>query len=156
MGADSKFDLRKEFLPIIYNKNDTQNNTPGTKLRELRLKNNITQKQLAEKTSISEITIMHVEQNKIDVPYYYWKKICDYFGVNHIKYLKLYTLKEDSIQDKLKKLRVYLGAKNWREVGEYLGYSEGFTYDLFTRYIPNANHLKVVNSALDKFKKTID
>ena len=149
MDSDTKFDIKKEkkFLPINIC------NTPGTKLRDLRLKNNMTLKKLANKININAATLMHLEQDKINMPYHYWKAICDCFCINHIEYLELDALKEETIQDKLLKIRAYIGGVKWKDVGDYLGYSKAFTIDLLTRYKPNKNQIRRINTALKELKK---
>lgn len=151
-GEVRKFDIHKnkKFLPSAHNA------SRGTKLKNLRLNHNMTLKQLSKAVKISDTTLMHVEQNKIKFPYHYWKMICDYFGENHVSYLNLYSLAENSTQEKLIKIRAYIGAKKWGIVGDYLGYSEGFTIDLLTRYTPNDHHLNIINSALNKLKTMTD
>lgn len=144
----NKFDIEKEFLPIIYKNQDSSSR--GIKLRTLRLSRNMTIKELSKATNISTTTLMHVEQNKISVPYYYWKKICDYFDVNNIEYLELLTLPEKSIQDKLWKIRIVLGAKTWSEVGKELGYSSGFISDMLNRYTPTEENIKRINDTLNR------
>ena len=152
MIENNKFDIytEKKFLHII--SNFKYGDTNGGKLRNLRLQNNTTIKQLSRHTGVCSTTLMHLEQNKIKYPFYYWKLICEHFSTNHVEYLELYTMKEDSIQEKLIKIRALLGAKTWANVGEYLGYSEGFVLDLLNRYTPNAAHLKLINSTLEKYK----
>lgn len=145
MDEVTKFDITKEFIPIIY-----KNRSYGTMLRNLRLKNNLTIKELSKKINISSTTLMMVEKDKIQKPYYYWKLICNCFNTNHIEYLKLYSLREASIQEKLIKVRALLGAKSWSEVGDYLGYSEGFIIDLLTRYTPKVKHLERINAAIER------
>lgn len=61
-------------------------------------------------------------------------------------------MKEETIQDKLLKIRAYTGSKNWEEVGQHLGYSEGFILDLLNRYTPNSHHLKKINALLSELK----
>jgi transcriptional regulator with XRE-family HTH domain len=145
--VSTKFDIykNKKFLPIIYANNE------GSKLRKLRLKDNISMHDLSKKISISETTLMHIEQNKIKNPYYYWKIICDYFNVNHIEYLNLKTMKEDNIIDKLIKLRAFIGTKSWAGVGKYLGYSGEFISDLISRYTPNKSNIEKINNAIKDF-----
>ena len=145
----NKFDINKKFLPIIY-----KTCTPGVKLRELRLNHGVTIKDLSNAIKTNETTLMHIEQDKINIPYWYWKNICDYFHVNHINYLGLYTLPQDSIQEKLIKIRAGLGARTWEDVGMYLGYSKGYISDMLTRYVPTGNTIKNIDSKLqDLFKK---
>ncbi|WP_291560741.1 MULTISPECIES: helix-turn-helix domain-containing protein [unclassified Clostridium] len=148
-----KFDICKNKKFLNSSRNTSKDVSIGEKLRTLRLNNNLTLKQLSNVIGISHTTLMHVEQNKINLPYNYWKMICDFFEENHISYLSLDSFPENSVKEKLLKIRAYTGAKSWEEVGKYIGYSEGFTIDLLTRYTPNANHLKVINSTLDKLKK---
>ncbi|KYH35812.1 helix-turn-helix protein [Clostridium tepidiprofundi DSM 19306] len=148
MDSDCKFDIvKKKFLHIICNKN-----SPGIKLKNLRVKNNVTLSQLAKYTGISSKTLQRIENDKVKKPYYYWKKICDYFGINHIDYLELLTLPEKTIQEKLIKIRALLGARTWKEVAEYLGYSKEFVSDLLTRYTPNKKHLYIINNTLNNLK----
>ncbi|MBU3208497.1 hypothetical protein KPL28_02470 [Clostridium algidicarnis] len=61
-------------------------------------------------------------------------------------------MKELSVSDKLIKIRAYTGARTWKEVGIYLGYSESFISDMMTRYTPNENHRKKINHALQMLK----
>lgn len=79
--------------------------------------------------------------------------MCNYFSINHIDYLGLSDLPEDTIQDKLIKIRALLGAKSWSDVANYLGYSQGFVIDLLTRYAPKANHINKINLILASFKQ---
>lgn len=147
MGSDNKFDIYKN-KAIMHNVNAE---TPGSLLRNLRLKSNMTIKQLAKACNISDTTLMNIEQNKIKNPYFYWKAICNYYGINHIQYLKLYSLSENTFEEKLLKLRAYLGARTWEEVAHYLGYSKSFVPDLLHRYKPNDRHLDMINSSLKAF-----
>jgi transcriptional regulator with XRE-family HTH domain len=145
--VNSKFDLRtKKSLHIIYTENY------GTKLRNLRLISGMTAKELSSKINICDKTLRDVERNKISKPFYYWKLICDYFKIDHIDYLELDTMGENTIKEKLEKIRAFIGAKSWEEVGIYLGYSEGFILDLLTRYTPNEFMKGKINSALDKLR----
>ncbi|MEW9093915.1 MAG: helix-turn-helix transcriptional regulator [Clostridiaceae bacterium] len=150
MDVRCKFDLHKEkkFLHIIYSKNE------GVKIKNLRLKNDMTLKQLSKEIGISEVTLTKVENNRIRVPYYYWKLICDFYKVDHISYLGLCNMDEDSIENKLIKIRAYLGAKRWGNVGSYLGYSEAFIVDMLTRYTPNKKQLDNIDITLRKIKIT--
>lgn len=146
----------KKFLPYICTSNiEPFNETSGRKLRDLRLKKNLTIKQLSENIGINPTTLMHVEQDKISVPYHYFKLICDYFKVNHASYLQLYTMNEDSMQDKLIKIRALLGARTWKDVAQLLGYRESFINDLMTRYKGNEDHTRIVNNALEKLKQPL-
>ena len=143
-----KFDIEKEkkLLPIICT------NKEGAKIRNLRIENKLTLKELSEKIGINVTTLRHVEVGKIKVPYYYWKLTCDYFGVNHIRYLELYNMKEKTYSDKLWKMRAYLGARTWEDVAEYLGYSSGYISDLLTRYTPNSSLIDKLDRTLEKLK----
>jgi|GEM_PF-4575451 len=153
MDVSFKFDICKNKKLPSSSPRVSKDVSIGGKLRTLRLNNNLTLKQLSNNIGISSVTLMHVEHNKIKLPYNYWKNVCIYLGENHIEYLGLNSLSENSYQEKLLKIRAYLGAKSWEEVGEYIGYSEGFITDMLTRYPPNSNHIKVINSALDNLKK---
>lgn len=147
-STHDKFDINKKFLPYIY-----KTCTPGVKLRELRLKNNTLIKGISNAIGVSTKTLMYVEQDKINIPYWYWKLICDYFGVNHIKYLELWKLKQNSIQEKLFKIRAGLGARTWEDVGNYIGYSDGYITDMLTRYTPNENTTNIIDSKLQELFK---
>lgn len=109
-------------------------------------------KELSKHVGISETTLSCVERDRIKTPYYYWKHICDYFEVNNIEYLQLYNMKEKTIQEKLYKIRAYIGAKNWDDVGKYLGYSKGFVSDLLTRYVPSKDIINRLTRKLEKIK----
>lgn len=146
MDLGSKFDVEKKILPIIYTCNES------SKIRDLRLKNKTTLKELSKEINISITTLRHIEIGKIQVPYYYWKIICNHFNIDHVQYLSLYNMKELSVLDKLIKIRAYLGARTWGEVGVYLGYSQSFISDIFTRYTPNETHCKYIDYALEKLK----
>lgn len=151
MDLDSKFDLKiKKNLHIIYDENYNENQ--GLKMRNLRLKNNLTLHELSSRIDINETTLRQMELNKIKMPYYYWKTVCNFFDVDHVVYLELCTMKEESIQDKLIKIRALIGAKSWKDVADCLGYSVGFINDLMTRYVPNINHMKIIDSVIEKFK----
>lgn len=133
---------------MIYN--DIYVDSYGAKLRELRLKNGMTINKLSIELSISSTTLMHVEQNKIKVPYYYWKVICNYFNMNNINYLKLYDMKQNTTKEKLVKIRACIGAENWGYVGKHLGCSRGYINDILTRYKPNRDILSRIDLSLEK------
>lgn len=148
MDSDSKFDIHRNKAMIHHQIGDE---TPGSLLRNLRLKSNMTIKQLSKATGIDTTTLMHVEQGKVKMPYFYWKTICNYYGINHIKYLKLYTMNENTIEEKFLKLRACIGAKTWGEVSSRLGYNKAFVSDLLHRYKANSKHLDKINSLLKEF-----
>lgn len=126
----------------------------GKKLRTLRLKNDMTIKELSAKINVDCITLMHVELNKIKMPFYYWRLICDYFNINHIKYLDLNNMNESSLQDKTTKIRAFIGAKRWEHIGKYLGYNKRFIIEIRTRYKPNEKNLLKINANLDEFLRS--
>lgn len=155
MGSDNKFEFHKNkkiYHQNIYKYNNVEI-SPGMRLRELRLNKNLTINKLSKLINVSSTTLRHVEQDKIKPPfsYYYWKVICNYFNINHIEYFNLNELKEDTLQEKLLKIRALLGAKSWDEVGKALGYSKEFTIDLLTRYKGNNYHIEKINNLLNSF-----
>lgn len=143
---DNKFDVTRNFTTYIYE------DTSGTRLKTLRLEHNLTIDNLSKELNISSSTLSSVEHDKIKVPYYYWKIICSYFNVNNIEYLQLYNMKEKTVQEKLIKLRAYIGARGWSDVGKYLGYSKGFVSDMLTRYEPNKNIINKIDMKLKEIK----
>ncbi len=109
-------------------------------------------KSLSKLIHINETTLRNIEKDRIKKPYFYWKIYCGYFNVNHVDYLGLCTMNEETIQDKLLKIRAYTGSRNWEEVGKHLGYSEGFILDLLNRYTPNSHHLQKISAFLNTLK----
>lgn len=118
------------------------------------MKNDFTMKELAKEIKINEVTLMNVENNKMNIlkAPYYWKLVCDYFNINNIQYLELYNMKEDSIKNKLIKIRSCVGARTWEDTGKYLGYSRGFIFNLMNGYSPEKKYLDKINKKLEEFK----
>ncbi|PJI10196.1 MULTISPECIES: helix-turn-helix domain-containing protein [Clostridium] len=121
-------------------------------MRELRLKNNMTLDKLSKKINISVDTLMHVEEDKLNNPYY-WRLICNYFGINHINYLKLYNMKEKCSKEKLLKLKAYMGAKSWKSVSISLGYSKDYISEILRKNkIPDTVYA-VIQQKLSEIKR---
>lgn len=110
---------------------------------------------LSKELNISSSTLSCIEHDKIKIPYYYWKIICDYFKIDNIEYLQLYNMKEKTVQEKLIKLRAYIGARGWIDVGKCLGYSKGFISDMITRYEPNKDIVNKIDMKLKEINGEI-
>lgn len=137
----------KKFFPLYNSANF------GLKIKQLRIKNKMTLKELSTNVQISVTTIMHIEQNKISTPYQYWKKICDFYNVNYVQYLELYTLPENTLEEKLWKMRIYIGAKNWDIVAKKLNYTGATISDiLINRYVPSKNFLYNLENFIKEIK----
>ncbi|MBU3107118.1 helix-turn-helix domain-containing protein [Clostridium gasigenes] len=99
------------------------NQTPGIKLKTLRLKSNLTVKELSYLINISSKTLNGIENDNIHNPYY-WHKICNVFNTNANVFLDLYDMPENTLEDKLIKIRALLGSLSWKEVSLSLDISE--------------------------------
>ncbi len=110
----------------------------------------MTLKQLADKIHTSDNTLICVEKDKIKYPYYYWKLICGYFNINHIQYLDINKMNETTIQEKLVKIRAYLGAKTWEDVSHYLGYTKSYAVDSM-KHNPRKKKIEELDSILKGF-----
>lgn len=146
MDSYFKFDIDKKLSPLLYD------DSIGYKLKKLRLKNKMTQKQLSKELGFSHMTLLHLEHDKITLPYYYAKKICNYYKVDYVQYLELYSLPEKNYKDKIEKLRAYLGARSWEEVATYLNVKESLIIDYLTRISPTKHHIYNVEIFLNKIK----
>jgi len=60
-------------------------------------------------------------------------------------------MNESSLLDKTTKIRAFIGAKTWEEIGKYLGNGESYILEIRTRYKPNEKNLLKINSNLDAF-----
>ena len=90
--------------------------------KELRLKNNLTLRQLSKLTGITVNTILDIEKGRLtrSSKYHYYYIICKLFNIDHISYFKLNELKEDTLEDVILKFKVYLGITNNEELSKYI------------------------------------
>ena len=130
--VNSNFDIIKnEFLPIYIGAESV-----GQKLTNLRLKNNITRKHLANEIEISQYRLKQLEENKLKNFYYYAHIYCRHFNINPISYLEFNNMKEDTTLNKIEKVKALYGYRTHKDIAKDLK----INYRTFTRYLKNDTH----------------
>lgn len=115
--------------------NEKPSDFRGRMLKTLRLKQNLTLKEVSKLSNISEKTLIQLEKDRLltTLKYKYYQKLCNVYNVNHINYLKLDELKEDTIEDVIFKFKVYLGFTNNQELSLYIFNSKSTIDTMFSR-----------------------
>ena len=133
------------------------------RLKELRLENNLLQKDMANILGISEISYTHYEGEYYIMPLKYLIKICDYFnisldylfGFSDIKNGKFKEISIDKSAERLKKFRKEIGLTQLELATElkiersvFANYERGrnfiaspFLYDLCKKYKISADYI---------------
>ena len=123
----------------------------GIKLKNLRLKNNVTLKYVASKTNISTTTLAKIEKGTLNTAYKYnyYKLICNLFNVDHIKYLNLKTMSEKTIDDVLLKIRAYMGFKSDEDLSIYLFNKKYVIAEYKQGFLTDRNSIIIVEKLLE-------
>lgn len=103
--------------------------------KELRLKNNLSLRQLSKLTGITVNTILDIEKGRLNGPtkYNYYYIICKIFNIDHISYFNLDKLNEDTLEDVILKFKVYLGFRNNQQLSKYI-FNNKYTIDGLFKY----------------------
>ncbi|GAB6170104.1 hypothetical protein JCM1393_25640 [Clostridium carnis] len=111
----------------------------GYKLAELRLKNNITKRDLSSLLNISEKTLRSLETGQLNNPFYYYNIYCRHFGFKAYNYLDFSLIKTDTLNGKVIFLKAYYGVKSNKELDLILRFYKGAITDYLNHKSKNIN-----------------
>jgi len=124
----------------------------GKKIKELRLKNHLSKKELATALGISNVTLNSLEKGEIAKPYYYYYIYCRHFNIASYKYLNYFSINLTNYKDKIIFLQLYYGLKKLKELDKILKLYAGCITDYLSRnrnkYIEN-----IIDNEINKLKK---
>lgn len=126
----------------------------GRRLSELRLKNNITKKDLAKALNISEKTLKHIEEGKIKKPYYYYYIYCRHFNLCSNTYLDFNLMETKNFLEKLDFLKAYYGVKSLKDLDKELNFRLGSISEYINGKNKNHNIEILINNEVDNLKRS--
>lgn len=131
-------------------------------MKTLRLNHKLTLNELSKRTNLTVNTLISIEKGRLTKPskYHYYYIICNLFNVNHITYLELNKMKEDTIENIILKFRAYLGVKSNKELSTYIFNKKYYLEDMLKRKTIN-KHLYdkkciILVETFQRFKKDVE
>lgn len=126
----------------------------GYKLAELRLKNNITKRELSKALNISEKTLKHIEEGRIKNPYYYYYIYCRHFDLCSNMYLDFNLIKTESLLGKIEFLKAFYGFNNLKSLDKKLNLRPGSISEYINNRTNNINIKNVIQNEVAKLKRS--
>ena len=136
--------LNKKIPTYIY-KEKSLYEKYGTKLKELRLKNNVTLKDLAESLDTTTNTLREIESGNGRDRFYFYYIYCRHFNLSSYKYLDYSLLPINTFNDKIILLKAYTGLKSNIELDTKLGLYKGALYDVCANKVSVNKYSRIEN-----------
>lgn len=126
----------------------------GHKLIELRLKNNLTKRDLSKALNISEKTLKHIEEGKIKNPYYYYYIYCRHFNLSSNIYLDFNLIKTNDLSGKLEFIKAFYGLKSLKDIDMILNLRPGSISEYINGKNKNSNIETRIENKVAKLKRS--
>lgn len=124
----------------------------GKKLTNLRLKNNMSRKDLSIQLKISDKTIEKLEFGNINKPFYYIHLYCRHFNVSPYNYLNFDKIFLKTFDDKLTYLMLYYGCKRKVDLDNILNKYDGYISNSINKNA-NRDFSITINNKIKEIKK---
>lgn len=119
-------------------------------MAELRIKNNITKKDLANSLNISFKTLNNIELGLNNNPYHYYNIYCNHFSLSSNLILDFSLIETDTLVGKIEFLKANLGIRNLKELDTYLNIYPGAISEYLNK--KNKNN-EIEKKILNEFNK---
>lgn len=125
----------------------------GVLLTNLRVRNNVTLKQLSADLNLSVNTLKSIECGDCRSPYYYYSIYCRHFNETPYTYLNYKSLPLDTFKDRVEALKAILGMKSNKDLDNSLGLYKGAISDAYNRKRNFSSIDMIIKENLNRYTK---
>lgn len=125
----------------------------GVLVKNLRLNNNVTLKDLSKLLNVSENSLRTIESIEKESSYYYYHLYCRHFAVDPYIYLDYSTLPTHTFEEKLIAIKAFYGFKNIEDVDKLLGLYAGSISDVKRGRLCKSKVVNLLDKTIYEYKK---
>ena len=125
----------------------------GILIKNLRLFNNVTLKELSKLLSVSENSLRTIESTEKESSYYYYHLYCRHFSVDPYIYLDYSNLSTHTLEDKIIAIKAFLGYKNTEDIDKIIGLYSGAISDCKRGRFPKSKVCALLDEFIYEYKK---